>query len=111
MDLLAEFKDGREDMLLDYTALHGDRHEHRLDEPHRAAKQDLQNRLSVRQQRDIETLAVTSIDPDEVFRMFRLTREVHPPDYWKVNHWERRPVSPQLGKSNVPNIPGMKERD
>ncbi|CEN61105.1 hypothetical protein ASPCAL07770 [Aspergillus calidoustus] len=87
-------------MLLDYTALHGDRHEHRLDEPHRAAKQDLQNRLSVRQQRDIETVAVTSIDPDEVFRMFRLTREVHPPDYWKVNHWERRPVSPQLGKSN-----------
>ncbi|KAL2847359.1 hypothetical protein BJX68DRAFT_268226 [Aspergillus pseudodeflectus] len=100
MDFLAEFKDGCKDIQLDHTALHGDCLEHRLDELHRAAKQDLQNRLSARQQRDIETLAVASIDPDQVFRMFRLTREVNPPDYWKVNPWERRPVSPHLGKSN-----------
>ncbi|KAL3457305.1 hypothetical protein BJX64DRAFT_295970 [Aspergillus heterothallicus] len=91
MEFLQEFKEGCKDLLR--QAFHGERVENKLEHLHQSKIEKVQDR---NKRKGIETIAVTEIDPNELFSMFKLKRETNAGNYWRVAPWKVRQVTNHL---------------
>ncbi|KAL3475728.1 hypothetical protein BJX99DRAFT_259165 [Aspergillus californicus] len=92
-EFLAEFKDGCKDLL---RRMRGGHVENRLEELYQVASEKLKAQTSKHYQKGIESIAVTKIEPNDLFLMFNLRREQNPGNYWRLAPWQVRPVSSHL---------------
>jgi hypothetical protein len=99
MDFLTEFYEGCKG-LMQQAAARGGNFEARLDQLYQATKLKFLNKFPGNK-KGIQSLAATSIDPEEVDRLFGLTVEQNPGPYWRINPWEIYQVSSHLRKSNI----------
>ncbi|KAL3455953.1 hypothetical protein BJX64DRAFT_294562 [Aspergillus heterothallicus] len=103
LEYLAEFKEGCKELLVQ-AAHRGESLEQRLEELHQTLKHlKFQKKVSGDQRKDIESRAVTNINPSELFPMLQLRREENPPNYWRLDMWEVYDVSDHL-KTTIQRI-------
>ncbi|KAL2868342.1 uncharacterized protein BJX67DRAFT_54710 [Aspergillus lucknowensis] len=91
MEFLTELKDHCKELIR--RAFHGERVENKLEQLFQITTEKLKNQQP---RKGPDSIAVTKIDPNDLFEMFNLRRELNPPNYWRVAPWEVKEVSTHL---------------